>query len=116
MAAIRFGRPSDAKLQTILSSQAGASVTYPEVGATAEGQLPDGYAQQPAGKRPLTHADYDGWRSLQGQLLSDDGKYLAYNLLALVRGFLNFQAFHLSILSMARRSVSSRASALRGGG
>src|SRR5436853_4701508 len=35
------------------------------------------FAQQ---KRPLTHADYDSWRSIQGQALSRDGKYLAYAL------------------------------------
>ena len=29
-------------------------------------------------KRPLTHQDYDGWRSIVGQKLSNDGKYLAY--------------------------------------
>jgi dipeptidyl aminopeptidase/acylaminoacyl peptidase len=31
-------------------------------------------------KRPLTHADYDSWRSIQGQQLSRDGKFLAYTL------------------------------------
>jgi dipeptidyl aminopeptidase/acylaminoacyl peptidase len=35
------------------------------------------FAQQ---KRPLTHADYDSWRSIQGTALSRDGKYLAYAL------------------------------------
>jgi hypothetical protein len=35
------------------------------------------FAQQ---KRPLTHADYDSWRSIQGTTLSRDGKYLAYAL------------------------------------
>src|SRR5947209_2499605 len=29
-------------------------------------------------KRPLTHVDYDGWRHIQNQHLSDDGHYLAY--------------------------------------
>ena len=38
------------------------------------------FAQQPAQKRPLTHADYDSWRSIQGQTLSNDGKFLAYAL------------------------------------
>ncbi|HVG19288.1 MAG TPA: prolyl oligopeptidase family serine peptidase, partial [Blastocatellia bacterium] len=38
------------------------------------------FAQQAAQKRPLTHADYDGWRSIQGQTLSRDGKFLAYAL------------------------------------
>src|SRR5215470_2892661 len=31
-------------------------------------------------KRPLTHADYDSWRLIQGQQLSRDGKYVAYAL------------------------------------
>ena len=33
-----------------------------------------------AQKRPLTHADYDGWRHIQNQHLSNDGKFLAYAL------------------------------------
>jgi dipeptidyl aminopeptidase/acylaminoacyl peptidase len=39
-------------------------------------------AQQPAAaaKRALTHQDYDSWRSIQGQQLSRDGKWLAYVL------------------------------------
>src|SRR5580698_939749 len=35
---------------------------------------------QPAAKRPLNHRDYDSWRSIQGQILSRDGKFLAYSL------------------------------------
>ena len=31
-------------------------------------------------KRPLNHNDYDGWRSIVGQKLSNDGKFLAYGL------------------------------------
>src|SRR4051794_39737753 len=31
-------------------------------------------------KRPLTHRDYDGWRSITSQRLSPDGKWLAYGL------------------------------------
>ncbi len=38
-------------------------------------------AQQPAEKRPLTHQDYDSWRSIQGTQLSRDGKFLAYALI-----------------------------------
>ncbi len=40
------------------------------------------FAQQPAAaaKRALTHQDYDAWRSIQGQQLSRDGKWLAYTL------------------------------------
>src|SRR5262249_4918574 len=39
-------------------------------------------AQAPAqaGKRALTHADYDSWRTIQGQQLSRDGKFLVYFL------------------------------------
>ncbi|HZS57269.1 MAG TPA: prolyl oligopeptidase family serine peptidase [Bryobacteraceae bacterium] len=33
-----------------------------------------------AAKRPLTHADYDGWRHIQNQQLSNDGHFLAYAL------------------------------------
>ncbi|MGA9771216.1 MAG: prolyl oligopeptidase family serine peptidase [Blastocatellia bacterium] len=37
-------------------------------------------AQQAAQKRAITHADYDGWRAIQGQQLSRDGKIVAYVL------------------------------------
>ncbi len=37
-------------------------------------------AQQTAAKRPITHDDYDSWRSIQGEELSRDGKFLAYAL------------------------------------
>ena len=33
-----------------------------------------------AAKRPLNHGDYDSWRHIQNQQLSNDGKYLAYAL------------------------------------
>ena len=39
------------------------------------------YAQQPApaqAKRPLTHNDYDSWRSIQAPQISRDGKFVAY--------------------------------------
>ena len=35
---------------------------------------------QSGAKRPLSHRDYDSWRSIQGQVLSRDGKFLAYAL------------------------------------
>src|SRR6185369_16933068 len=31
-------------------------------------------------KRPLNHHDYDGWRTIAGQQLSADGKFLAYSV------------------------------------
>ncbi|HZF40340.1 MAG TPA: hypothetical protein VE715_16055, partial [Blastocatellia bacterium] len=36
---------------------------------------------QATAKRPLTHQDYDGWRSIQGQTISRDGKFIAYALI-----------------------------------
>ena len=32
------------------------------------------------GKRPLNHKDYDGWRTIAGTRLSNDGKFLAYGI------------------------------------
>jgi dipeptidyl aminopeptidase/acylaminoacyl peptidase len=37
-------------------------------------------AQQAPAKRPLMHSDYDGWRAIQQQQLTQDGKFLAYIL------------------------------------
>ena len=39
--------------------------------------VPVSFAQN---KRPLNHGDYDGWRSIVGQRLSNDGKFLVYGL------------------------------------
>jgi dipeptidyl aminopeptidase/acylaminoacyl peptidase len=36
---------------------------------------------QPDGKRPLTHRDYDSWKTISSQKLSDDGRWLAYVLM-----------------------------------
>src|SRR5262245_3036455 len=36
---------------------------------------------QTTAKRPLTHQDYDSWRSIQGQTLSRDGKFIGYALI-----------------------------------
>src|ERR1700736_6904072 len=38
-------------------------------------------AQPAANKRPLTHNDYDSWRSIQGPQLSPDGQFVAYTLM-----------------------------------
>ena len=35
-------------------------------------------AAQPAAPRPLTHEDFDTWRSIGAPLLSRDGQWLAY--------------------------------------
>src|SRR3954453_17012357 len=34
--------------------------------------------QAPSAKRPLTHQDYDSWRSILAQQVSRDGKFVAY--------------------------------------
>jgi dipeptidyl aminopeptidase/acylaminoacyl peptidase len=39
-----------------------------------------GYAQQSSAKRPLTLADADSWRAIQGQSLSRDGRFVVYAL------------------------------------
>ena len=31
-------------------------------------------------KRPINHHDYDSWRAIAGQKLTNDGKFLAYGL------------------------------------
>src|SRR5262245_9282479 len=38
-------------------------------------------AAQATAKRPLTHQDYDSWRSIQGQTISRDGRVIAYALI-----------------------------------
>ena len=35
---------------------------------------------QATSKRPLNQRDYDAWRAIQSQVLSRDGKFLAYSL------------------------------------
>lgn len=37
------------------------------------------FAADPAAKRPITHKDFDAWRSIGGATLSRDGKFLAYS-------------------------------------
>ena len=39
--------------------------------------LPVSFAQN---KRPLNHGDYDSWRSISGERLSNDGKFLVYGV------------------------------------
>jgi dipeptidyl aminopeptidase/acylaminoacyl peptidase len=38
-------------------------------------------AQQTVTKKSLTHQDFDSWRSIQGQQISRDGKFIAYALI-----------------------------------
>jgi len=37
-------------------------------------------AQGTAGKRPLTHEDYDSWKSIRGQQISADGRWVVYQI------------------------------------
>ncbi|MDX5438137.1 MAG: hypothetical protein LPK03_13125 [Pontibacter sp.] len=37
-------------------------------------------AQQQTAKKPLTHDVYDSWKSLQGDKISNNGKYVLYNI------------------------------------
>lgn len=39
------------------------------------------FAQAASTKRPISHNDYDGWRSISSQVLSRDGKWLAYGFM-----------------------------------
>lgn len=36
------------------------------------------FPQQSSSKRPITHQDYDSWRSIQASQISRDGKFVAY--------------------------------------
>src|SRR5690349_8705006 len=58
----------------LLSVFAAAALALP---AAAHAQQP---AAAAASKRPLTHADYDTWRTIGSQRLSRDGKFLVYTL------------------------------------
>jgi len=45
--------------------------------------LAPAFSQQPASaKRPITHADYDSWRSIVSPQISRDGKFVAYAYMA----------------------------------
>ncbi len=51
--------------------------------ALVAGSLAHALAQQSApSKRPITHKDYDSWRSIQSPQISRDGKFVAYAYMA----------------------------------
>ena len=63
---------------TTLGSFPLAAVRAQQATRTAKTQ-PAQQAQQPAtARRPLTHNDYDSWRSIQGTQISRDGNFIAY--------------------------------------
>src|SRR5262249_36832314 len=49
---------------------------------TATSLAPALAQQAAAPKRPLTHKDYDSWRSIQSPQISRDGKFVAYAYMA----------------------------------
>lgn len=52
--------------------------SFPLVSVLAGGHLAQSAQQATGPKRPLTHQDYDSWRSVQAQQISRDGKFVAY--------------------------------------
>jgi dipeptidyl aminopeptidase/acylaminoacyl peptidase len=64
-------------LRHLLALVFALSLTFPAL-ISAQQSAAKQQAAQASGKRALTHQDYDGWRSIQGQTLSRDGKFLAY--------------------------------------
>ncbi len=38
------------------------------------------FAQQQRGKKPLTHDVYDSWKNIEGDKISDNGKYVLFNV------------------------------------
>jgi dipeptidyl aminopeptidase/acylaminoacyl peptidase len=64
---------------TTLGSYPLAAVRAQQATRTNKPQSAQPAAQQPAtAKRPLTHNDYDSWRSIQGTQISRDGTFVAY--------------------------------------
>lgn len=61
---------------------AGSSLVYLRVSAQQAKPAPakTAAAKPASGKRALTQQDFDAWRSIQGQSLSRDGKFVAYAL------------------------------------
>ena len=52
--------------------------SYPLTTVLAGGHQATQTQQATAPKRPLTHQDYDSWRSIQAQQISRDGRFVAY--------------------------------------
>ncbi|MBX3279119.1 MAG: S9 family peptidase [Acidobacteria bacterium] len=76
MLSIRARRSSRSLIAAALAALAvlAASTLHPADRTAAQ------QAAATAAKRPLTHADYDAWRAIQFQQLSNDGRLLAYAL------------------------------------
>ena len=74
----RLGSPRLRALQSLLLVCALSLVFAPAILPRLTAAQTGAARQQTAAKRALTHQDYDAWRSIQGQTLSRDGKFLAY--------------------------------------
>ena len=70
-------RGRDVDYNTQIMSYRRRTLFVPAWLLAATSLLPVSFAQS---KRPLNHGDYDGWRSIVGERLSNDGKFLVYGL------------------------------------
>ena len=66
------------QITLLLVAFAGAPLAF----STAQAASAVAKATPAAGKRPISHDVYDGWRSIQGTQLSRDGQWLVYALVA----------------------------------
>ena len=64
------------KIQRSLSFLCAICLLVTTFGVQAQQKAPAAAAAGP--KRPLTHSDYDSWRSIQAPQISRDGKFVAY--------------------------------------
>jgi dipeptidyl aminopeptidase/acylaminoacyl peptidase len=75
----RRWRPIHFQATTALLIVCAFGLIFANVGLTTKAQQV--LSARATAKRPLTHQDYDGWRSIQGQTISRDGKFIAYALI-----------------------------------
>src|SRR5688572_3809067 len=64
------------KVQRSISFLCAICLLFTTFGIQAQQKAPA--AAPAASKRPLTHSDYDSWRSIQAPQISRDGKFVAY--------------------------------------
>ena len=64
------------KVQRSISFLCAICLLFTTFGIQAQQKAPA--AAPTASKRPLTHSDYDSWRSIQAPQISRDGKFVAY--------------------------------------
>ena len=66
------------KLRRPVSLLCAAVLLISSLGVQAQKQTPATAPAPAVAKRPLTHSDYDSWRSIQAPQISRDGKFVAY--------------------------------------